>query len=638
MAAAAEKETAAGGSVSGPRRGLRAAAPLRWLASHDFWVLAAAGPLLLFPTSLAPAAFGLLVAAWLSRRISTGLLSVATPLDLPIGLLVLMACVGYLVSPSPAASWAKLWGILLQAAVFYAVANGVRGERGIRLGGVALTGATLLVGLVSLVGTDWDGARLADFGAIYQYLPTLLRGVPGSGVPRPSDLFHPREVGATMAMLLPLPVALCAFGWRWRVRALAAAATVVGLGALALSQSLQAGLGLAVALLIVAVERSRWFLVAIPASSVALAAALADYGPERLALDLLSPEHPIGIGVALRLDIWSRAWDMVRDMPFTGVGLNGFWLVQTQFYPGYALGPEIHAHNAFLQTAVDLGLPGLLAFLWMVAAFFVAAARSYRSASDPGARVVLVAVAAGVAAYLVHGLLDTVTLGAKPVAALWAMMGLAVVALPPAPGRVSAERRLRLTAGRLAAGLAAVLVAAVLVRPGPAFLDAGAAVAHRVVLEARQGAPPDVDGLRRALFLLEGSLTTEGRNPRAHYLIGSLRALDGDYVAAAGAIERAVDLEDSGTVGRYLPADSLRRQISGSGPAEVWGDLLRANSQWVTRYPGRAELYAQAAAVWYRQRGDAARAAAALRSGLAAGAEPRGLLESYLEQVEAARR
>jgi putative inorganic carbon (hco3(-)) transporter len=68
---------------------------------------------------------------------------------------------------------------------------------------------------------------------------------------------------------------------------------------------------------------------------------------------------------------------IIQDFPFTGMGMNVFRKVVPVLYPLFLIGPDIdigHAHNEFLQAALDLGIPGLIAFLalyigvfWMLA-------------------------------------------------------------------------------------------------------------------------------------------------------------------------------------------------------------------------------------------------------------------------------
>ena len=629
-----------------------------WIVRLELWLLAVATPLLMFPNRWTPIGVTLIALTWLCRRVARGRFTLRTAMDVPIAILVLMALVSFSVSVDPAMSRAKLWGIVLQAAIFYGMVNGLRNERQILQMAGILVVVTIGVALVSLVGTDWDVVRLVDLPLVYDRLPRLIRGVPGSGVPRASDLFHPREVGATMGMLLPVPVALLLFGQHRGLKILSGVAVAVAGVTFLLAQSLQALLGFGMALLLIAAWRSRWALLSIPLGVMALAVGLLACGPRHVAISLLSVDDPLGIGVALRLDIWSRALAMVHDMPYTGIGLNTFPVIQTQFYPGFLLGPEVHAHNLFLHTAVDLGLPGLGALLWLLAAFYLMAIRAYRSTSNRDLRVLLVGLAAGVLAYMGHGLPDTITLGARPVAALFDMMGMAAAVLrhgdslgqgDKVRGRQGARETFSLSPGllvalsphrstQLAVGLLlGLLLLSAITFPAAPYLNLGAIRAHRALLAARTTGSPQKDVLQAAVGPLHQALARDPDNVYACDLLGSLYAWQGDCDAAIEAFVRRVELDGQDPVARYAPFEALRRRIQGEAGHDRWDDVLRVYSQWMARFPDRAETYVQAAIVWHRYRGDRTRAAAVLRSGLDHGAQPRGLLSCYLSQIEQSR-
>ncbi|MCL4370232.1 MAG: O-antigen ligase family protein [Chloroflexi bacterium] len=132
-----------------------------------------------------------------------------------------------------------------------------------------------------------------------------------------------------------------------------------------------------------------------------------------------------------REDIWSRALNMIQDFPFTGIGLNTFPIVLDNLYPSFLSGPGAglpHAHDIYLQTAVDLGIAGLMAFvgLWLIVGWQTV--KAYRRAADPLMKGAVAGLAAGCAAYLVYGLTDAITLGAKPLVLLWVVVGLIVAA------------------------------------------------------------------------------------------------------------------------------------------------------------------------------------------------------------------
>lgn len=68
-----------------------------------------------------------------------------------------------------------------------------------------------------------------------------------------------------------------------------------------------------------------------------------------------------------RLSLWKAGIRMALEYPLTGVGPNNFIYVNTQHYMSeYA----VAQHNVFIQAASELGIPGLLLFIAMVAAAF----------------------------------------------------------------------------------------------------------------------------------------------------------------------------------------------------------------------------------------------------------------------------
>lgn len=70
--------------------------------------------------------------------------------------------------------------------------------------------------------------------------------------------------------------------------------------------------------------------------------------------------------LAGRFLLWERAVMAIEDFPLTGVGLGMFRFVQPRLYPLYTVPPQAdigHAHNQFLQAALDVGIPGMIAYL-----------------------------------------------------------------------------------------------------------------------------------------------------------------------------------------------------------------------------------------------------------------------------------
>ena len=64
----------------------------------------------------------------------------------------------------------------------------------------------------------------------------------------------------------------------------------------------------------------------------------------------------------------------LQDFVFTGIGIGNFNLVIPQLYPYITIPPGVdipHAHNLLLQIGLDLGLPGLIAYLGLLINVFV---------------------------------------------------------------------------------------------------------------------------------------------------------------------------------------------------------------------------------------------------------------------------
>ncbi len=70
-----------------------------------------------------------------------------------------------------------------------------------------------------------------------------------------------------------------------------------------------------------------------------------------------------------RLDLWKNTWTLIEDHLLLGVGIGNWQFV----YPAYDRGDVVYSgaaprrpHNDYLWIASELGLPGLLIFLWIL--------------------------------------------------------------------------------------------------------------------------------------------------------------------------------------------------------------------------------------------------------------------------------
>jgi putative inorganic carbon (HCO3(-)) transporter len=209
-------------------------------------------------------------------------------------------------------------------------------------------------------------------------------------------------------------------------------------GVLLLTQSRGALLAYVVTLfflVLMAIRRHRR-LVGLTLFLVGLAVLLVIWAePERILTALVDPVaggETLGTTLSattleLRLEIWQRAYYAIGDFPVAGIGMNSFRRVAPILYPfftDYPVGDIAHAHNQLLQTALDLGLPGLTAYLaiWLGSAAMLW--QSWYRAADDWLRALALGLAASLLAFSIYGLTDAVALGARPQFLFWVLLGL----------------------------------------------------------------------------------------------------------------------------------------------------------------------------------------------------------------------
>lgn len=80
--------------------------------------------------------------------------------------------------------------------------------------------------------------------------------------------------------------------------------------------------------------------------------------------NLLGADNTFG-GADWRAPVWHASWQALQDFGWTGIGIGNFQQVMPHLYPNPAIAntAATHAHNLLLQIGLDLGLPGLVAYV-----------------------------------------------------------------------------------------------------------------------------------------------------------------------------------------------------------------------------------------------------------------------------------
>lgn len=406
-------------------------------------LLAAVTPFLLFPARfplLTAGALFLVSLIWcwplLAER-GPGIPS--SPFALPLALFLAASWLATIVSVDPDLTLPKICGIILGFTLWrFALRHGQSSTR-LRV----LTGSYLLLALVitlvGFLGADWAAKASSRVPLLATVTgtssgPWLAFSEAGAGV-------HPNQLAGAILLYLPLLVSLLAAAlgraaWPRRRLLLALSSVLAGL-ALLLTQSRSGWLGALGGLFVLGLlwwmfmapspKRHRFgtVLVIIAASVVFL---MLLFGPRQVAQLWLEPTETTVVGSLETLDyrraVWPWALAATSDFSITGVGLGSFRRVVTRLYP-LDLPPEAdigHAHNIFLQTAVDIGVPGLVIY---VAILFLAVFIAWRvAATDHTWRPLSLGLLASLCAFHIYGLVDALALGSRPSLLLWGVLAL----------------------------------------------------------------------------------------------------------------------------------------------------------------------------------------------------------------------
>jgi O-antigen ligase len=408
----------------------------RALASIEIWPVALLVAAAVISARLLPWALGLAAAFWLVRLLAYGHLSLRTPADWGILLLLLMVPVTLWVTPVPETTRTQVFRLLSGVALYYAIVNWSTTTRRLRL----LAFGTWLAGLglasYALVSVQWATDKLPFIpGFLYEHLPSLT-----------SDAVNPNVMAGSLVLVLPCALACLLFGWQslGRLdRILAGTSGLAVSGVLVGTQARGALLALlaVLALLVVLRWRRGWLLMlALAAASAIVVWSLGVH----VALEPLIASGTLG-SLEGRLEVWSRAVYMIRDFPFTGVGMGSFGQIADIFYPFFLFPPGAitHAHNLFLQVATDLGIPGLIAWLSVLLVVISTAWRVYRDGSlrrDGWMAGLGAGLLSSQVALAVHGMTDATTWGQiRTAPVVWALWGLTMASMqkhsePGVPG------------------------------------------------------------------------------------------------------------------------------------------------------------------------------------------------------------
>ncbi len=368
----------------------------------------------------------ILAVVWLARWLATGRLTRPFPTLWPLVIFAALIPTTLLITALPAVTHAQVGYLIAGLAFYLGVINWTTSETRLvwLLGGVLIA-----VGLLAVTSPILVEALASELGRSFGAVAALNRRMP--------EHVNPNVMSGALALWTPIAFFLA---WRplgaskqqrWLLRILAAASAIALTLALYLLRTRGVWLALIVALVLVSLVRwpRLWRLLPLLVTGLWLAVMQGWYANWVAAI---FRDDPVG-GLDVRYDIWARALLALREFSITGLGMGGWAQLGPLLYPSSMTSPLStieHAHNLIIQIGVDLGIPGLIAYLALLGLSFGMAARARRrflaAANYPAANLALAAWAA-LAAMLIHGLVDAVTWGTKPAVLAWMLLALCVV-------------------------------------------------------------------------------------------------------------------------------------------------------------------------------------------------------------------
>lgn len=407
----------------------------------ELLLLAITAPLLYFPDrfEMAEVAFGvgLLGLGWVWRRLMIGIWYQRTPADWAIFFLFfVMLPVSVWAAPGPLRQEYALPRALILIWNFFlfwtVVSHASRRRELLYLVATGFIGVGLAFSVAALFGVQW-GNKFPLLGPILDRIPTPLAGLfAGSGG------LNPNQVAGTLLYVLPVGMALWVLVARqpkvrwWLGIPMLGAVGVIGM-VLLFTQSRGGLLGLIVGVGVMVMLRWRRGLVWVGAGFLLLFAALPWIPFELILGQAGEAEEIVGtVSLSGREEIWNRALYGISDFAFTGMGLGTFREIVRILYPLFLISPTFdiaHAHNFFLQSALDFGIPGLVALLILYLTGIAHLSR-LRWTHDWRQSLWVIGLFGALIGHSLYDMADAVSMGAIPNFLFWVLFAL-IFALNP---------------------------------------------------------------------------------------------------------------------------------------------------------------------------------------------------------------
>ncbi|WP_303842412.1 O-antigen ligase, partial [Selenomonas ruminantium] len=338
----------------------REAAKVKWRERFKKWswqfVLAEAFLLPLFPPAATAALLIAVVLTVLRFRTDAEFKFRQLPFDVPAALFILLSALSIMVSPDKGFSfynWYNLVGVYVLT--YFVAGQNLRSVQQVKELLIVTAMAAIFVVLYGfyqfIFGIDISAMKWVDGDAF----PELRKRVF-------STWENPNILAGYLDIIICLVFGMFVKADSQKKKIVLGVMLAAGAACLAMTYARGACLVIAVIFVLYGMLKDWRVLLA----CVAVAMGLLVVDPvlyERLS----SVFTKVDTSSEMRLAFWESTIAMIQDHPFLGIGWGAYWMVYPE-YDFYLQGADIrivHAHNWYLNYAAEIGIPGMLSFVWL---------------------------------------------------------------------------------------------------------------------------------------------------------------------------------------------------------------------------------------------------------------------------------
>lgn len=339
-----------------------------------------------------------------------------TKIDMPVILYILIILISTISSINPTDSLRDFALHMGGLSFLFVMINSVKTKKDFNIIVTILVFSATLVALFGLyqyvVGVEIEAAWVD------------LENNPGMRTRVYSVFNNPNILAEYLVMIIPLAVSLFWYSKKLSKKIIFLGLTLIMVLALVLTQSRGGWLGFAFSALIFIILIEKRLLLTLVPISIGGVFLL----PDSIMNRILSIGNLADSSNAYRITMWEITLDIIRDNWVAGVGFGHLPFKQT-FETYIRTMPIFHAHNTYLQTAAEMGIPGLVAFLLFLFTLFKYGIKNLIKQDDKYIRVMAAGVLSGLGGVLFHGLVENILYLPRIIFTFWIMVSLVLTLL-----------------------------------------------------------------------------------------------------------------------------------------------------------------------------------------------------------------